>query len=424
MSSAIAAAPRPARSWTAGVALAALAIPTLVVSVLLADPRSYREMLALASGSTVLALPYVVLALVAWRSSPRVAGWLALFLASVVLLATAAALAIGGNDAVGFLIYFAPAIGLPITLLAACQLGLLVGGLAVLRAVETGARPFALAMALALAVGVVASANHTVRYLGSPERRAMAALDQALDAHGALLQAHRCLRLHQRAHAVYPASLAALGSAGDGCLPDTLVTSSGFALEYAPRADAQAFELRAIASDPRFRESYSRVSDETGAQWSGTRRSEDQEPLPGMIREIIMEIDLCLEQYRLAHPTQGYPASLAAPDAEGFECFARSGFGERLRSIVEIGETEGYRYQYTPAAADPSGRVGSFRLDVRPVVYGPQLRQSYLCTPDGTLHATDEDRRAERSDKDEQVDEVTGTVDRRYCLGPDAPARL
>ncbi len=426
MSSAIAAAPRQARPWTTGVAFAALAIPTLLASLLLADPRSYRQMLVLVSGGTGFALPYVILALVAWRGSARAAGGFALLLGGGVLLAIAAVFAIGGDNAAGFLIYLAPAIGLPVTLLAACQLGLFVGGIAILRAAETGARSFAFVMALALGVGAIASVSNTARYLQSPERRAAVALEQAFDAHQAVLQAYRCLRLHQRSHGAYPASLAALGSGGDGCLPDALVTGtgSGFTVEYAPREEFKRFELHAIASDPHFRDSDSRMTDETGMMYAGTRRGDALEPFPGMIREIIMEIDLCLEQYRLAYPTKGYPPSLAAPDAEGFACFRRSGLGERMRAVVEIGESEGYGYRYTPAPADRSGRILSFRLDVRPVVYGHGFRQSYLCTPEGTLNVTEEDRPAERGDSDEQLDEVTGVVQRSYCLGPDVPTRM
>jgi hypothetical protein len=412
-----------AKSWATGVACAALAVPALLASVLLADPRAYDQMPAFIAAGTWVVLPYAALALVAWRGSPRAAGWLAVLLGSVVLLAMAGLLAIGGDDAVGLVVYFAPAIGLPLSLLAACQLGLVAGGVALMRAAEIGARPFAFVMALALAFGAIASADHTTRYLHSPERRAAVALDQAVDAHDAMLQAHRCLRLHARAHGGYPAALAALGSAGDGCLPDALLAGGdGFALEYAPRGDA-GFALHAVAADPRFRESYSRLSDETGMLYAGTQRSDGQEPLPSMVGEVVMEIDLCLEQYRLAHPARGYPPSLAAPDAEGFECFRRSGLGERLRSVVEIGETEGYRYRYTPATADAGGRVAAFRLEVRPVVYGRGLRRSYLCTPEGTLHVTDEDRAAERGDRDEQLDAVTGEVQRRHCLGPDVPAR-
>ncbi|MCI0436742.1 MAG: hypothetical protein L0271_24350, partial [Gemmatimonadetes bacterium] len=136
----------------------------------------------------------------------------------------------------------------------------------------------------------------------------------------------------------------------------------------------------------------------------------------------IQMIDICLEKYRLDNPEQGYPLTLQAAH-EKMGCFSAYGLAARERMLLEVGTHEGYRYSYTPLRAPNDSRVTSFRLDVRPIAYGRPLTRSLLCTPEGTLHVTQEERAAEKTDPDLQVDAATGTARRSYCMGPDVPAR-
>lgn len=68
-------------------------------------------------------------------------------------------------------------------------------------------------------------------------------------------------------------------------------------------------------------------------------------------------------------------------------------------------------------AADPGGRITSFRLDVRPVRFSHGFTTSYLCDARGELRATDEDRAAEHTDKNRERDDVLEVERPYYCVG-------
>lgn len=80
----------------------------------------------------------------------------------------------------------------------------------------------------------------------------------------------------------------------------------------------------------------------------------------------LQRIAACAAQYRSARPAKGFPGNLGALGPGGTGCL-----GPRLAA----GEKDGYRFQFTPGATDPSGRRGGYailarpKIDFRPVVY-------------------------------------------------------
>ena len=66
--------------------------------------------------------------------------------------------------------------------------------------------------------------------------------------------------------------------------------------------------------------------------------------------------------------------------------------------------------EYRPAPAGASGTTAAFGPEVRPVTWGRPRPRSRLCAPSGGLHVTDEDRAAEPTDPDPQIDPLTGVT--------------
>lgn len=412
--------------WRFVAALSALLAVLGATAVLTADPRGLAQVGAGLLGATWLGLPYLLVIVLALTRQTAACGWTATVIGALFALVVVAAVMLVGRDALGFAAFFSGAIGIQALLVILAHAGLLTAGVRLVRRRDGPASVVlpVLATANLVAAGLVGVQMHG--YQSSPQRAEKVAVERGVDAHGAMLQLHRCLVKFQRDRGAFPETLVELGPDGTQCAAGDLVTDrvEGYHFRYAVAADGQAYELLAQVRDPARSPYDHRRVDQSGAIWhsldeSGAGGTPDEDPTTTM-----QTLDICLEQYRQRFPARGYPASLAAADEE-LGCFFPGGLlalTEMGRSILEIGQFMGYRYQYTPGARDSQGVVRSFRLDLRPVQWGPAMKRSYLCTPEGTLHMTEEDRAAERTDADLQTDPVTGAVWRSGCMGPEVPA--
>ncbi len=411
--------------WPLVAVLAALLAILSIGALVTVDPRGLAQVGPALIAQIWVITPYAIVIVLGLARQPVAAGWVSVVLGALFLLIAFVLFLAAGRAALAFAVYFAGAIGLILLLIVASHLLMLRAGYMLVRR-RVGAASLPLVILLTgnlVALGLVA--QHGGRYLRSPERAQALAVGKAMDARVAILQLHRCLTLYQRASGRYPQSLADVGPAGTRCASEEFTGNriAGFDLRYMPKTDAQAYDLLLFGLDPARAPYDHRRTDETGTIWHGLDAegrggNPDEDPTTS-----IQYLDICIEQYRLAHPTEGYPESLAAAQAK-LRCYGELDFlAEEGRSVLELGAFKGYRFEYRPGPASGRGEITSFRLDTRPVAWGRPMRRSYLCTPEGTLHVTDEDRAAERSDPDMQTDRVTGLTNRSWCMGPDVPAR-
>jgi hypothetical protein len=88
-----------------------------------------------------------------------------------------------------------------------------------------------------------------------------------------------------------------------------------------------------------------------------------------------------------------------------------------FRLVLISGASDGRTFTYTPGPADATGRIETYRIDVRPVRFGYGYTRSYLCDPQGRLFFTDDDRRAEPSDPNLELDPALAEERPSLCVG-------
>jgi len=222
----------------------------------------------------------------------------------------------------------------------------------------------------------------------------------------------RCLDAYARAKgAGFPVSLSALGPAGTRCAPVELAETRDPSLTilYQPSPPDPHGQIRAYTLDIVTNYSFHSTtmwhlgSDETSLLYFNRDRNAT-ESLDTPILDVEW-LDSQLRGYLRSHPDRGYPASLDELEE------ARHPNLREIQIGLQWGRLDGYRYIYTPAPRDAQGRIPSFRLDVRPVRYGPPTTGSLLCDPRGELRTTPEDRPAEHTDRNMEE----GIA--HYCLG-------
>lgn len=402
--------------------LAALLAILSAAALLTVDPRSLTQAGGLPALSVSLSFPYLLIVLMVALCATRAAAWISVIVALIVLLAAVAATVISEGDALAVLAYFGPLLSVLIGLCVAAHLTLLFSAISLLRGGAGGGSALAIILSLGLLGSAIFVFANLRRYAESPERAEAIALDQEVTAVEIVEELNYCLGLHHRQHDRYPAVLMEIGPQGSKCARAQGVSNSitGYDVRYSPTA--RGYELRMLAKAPERATHDSYRSDETGTLYHSTDGEGNGGAASDHPEQDIQMIDICLEQYRLDHPQEGYPPALEAAQ-ERMGCYSGYGLVSGGRLILEFGTHEGYRYQYTPLGAPGAPHISSFRLDVRPIAYGQPLTRSLLCTPEGTLHVTEEDRAAKKTDPDMQMDTVTGTAVRSYCMGPDVPAR-
>ncbi len=402
------------------LALCALLAVLSAVAFFTIDPRALAQT-AVPLRSLWWSFPYLVVVLLVAVGATRGAAWTSVALASLVLLGAIAAIVISEGDALALVVYLGPWLGVPLVVGALAHLMLLFSAISILRGGSGGGRFLAIILSLSLLAVVAFVFGNVRRYLASPERAEAQALREEAHAGEVMQELTYCLGIHHKRLQRYPTTLVELGPQGSKCTGAHSVSNSvkGFDIRYEPTATG--YELRVLARDPARAPYDSYRSDETGAVYHSTDAQGNGGTAFDNPLEIIQAIDLCIEQYRIDHPRAGYPANLKVANDEA-GCFRPFGLVSG-RLLLELGTQEGRRFDYAPQPAPGGTGNSSFRLDVRPLVYGKPLKKSLLCTPEGTLHVTEEDRPAEKSDPDMQVDSTTGTTYRSYCMGPDVPAR-
>ncbi|HVP28348.1 MAG TPA: hypothetical protein VMW35_04215 [Myxococcota bacterium] len=193
----------------------------------------------------------------------------------------------------------------------------------------------------------------------------------------------RCAREHAAQHpdAGVPATLEALGPAGDGCLDaaGAAGAAGGYRFEYlagVPDASGRIERFVACARPAPFGEPgvLTFVADESGHRAEGVPGDADavarREALPCAAAWFRADLPAeglahCLHAFAAAHPAQGYPRSLEAVAPDGDGCLAGAplltGFAP---DHVDLG---GVRLRYAPEAAGADGRIRGFALEQAPV---------------------------------------------------------
>ena len=138
-------------------------------------------------------------------------------------------------------------------------------------------------------------------------------------------------------------------------------------------------------------------------------------------------VSLEVERSRIDSPAGAYPRTLAETGVLPANALARRSACGRclLEAEIVAGQALGFRFLYAPSADGGAGARAGYRLDVRPVRFGDPFTRSYLCTPEGLLHYTDQDRAAEPDDpvlwpyehlRDPSADSCTGRSEAEAIL--------
>jgi len=416
---------RSTSAWRRNLGLSALLVLLGAAVIGTADPRDFAQAGFTGFGLLIVGAPYLLVIVLVALGKVRAAAWTGAALAGLFLLGGIVLIGVLGEDAFGIVLVLSGIAGIPLVLAVVAHGTMLVSALSLLRGSTAGGSPLAFFLMAGVLTSVILFGLNVLRYLGSPQRAQSVGIGVAHRADAAMQELTHCLGLYQRQNGRYPDGLAAIGPDGTRCAPRNAVDNGiqGYDVRYA--RTAEGYDLRFLLKD-RTRPPYGHWrSDETGTLFHSSESDGGAGTAYDVSLSILQNIDLCVEQYRLAHPDEGYPSSLAAAQ-EKIGCFGPL-FGqidEQGRSILELRRFNGHRYLYVPSGAAAGDRKAGFRLDVRPVAYGRPFKKSYLCTPEGTLHVTEEDRAAEKTDTDMQLDPFSLQLrpGSNYCIGPRTPA--
>jgi hypothetical protein len=236
----------------------------------------------------------------------------------------------------------------------------------------------------------------------------------------AVYELGRCLREHAaRNGGHYPQALRAIASVSPACANTvaTYATIKRSTMTYTVR-DATAdgpsgFELIvAPVSHPALRYASTIHTDETSIVWSqgnGQRRAINYP------RQPIGTIDRCLREFRKSNPADAYPATLGELLTRHTPCSRYQ--KELVERLSQDAILHGYRYTYTPRPADAPGPIRGYRIDARPVRFGHGFIRSYMCDTDGRLRFTDDDRAAEHTDGNAELNLVLAEEQPADCVG-------
>jgi hypothetical protein len=427
---------RDERSWRPPLAGALAATAAAVLWLLSVDPKGVASGPGLLGAATALAgglgLAHVAAAVCTALGLRRAAGWLAIAAGGWPLAACAVALALPGHAgrdaralAAFLLLMSGPVVAAPVLALALAHVALVDLGRRTLVAAGPSPATRRAWGACFVAIAVAATGFSTRSWswwLGSRDRRELVSMHRAVDARQSLVALGHCLREHAAATGGgYPHALEALPRGDERCAgafaPDAAFPDHE--LRYLPgEPDAAGrrarFSLVLLPRAPERRAFGGTRLDETGAQWEGV--AEDGSGGHG-VEDVASRIELVsleIERARLDSETGAYPASLADTGVLPAGALARrAACGDCVvEAEIEAGRALGFRFAYAPDA-----RAGGYRLDVRPARFGEPFTRSYLCTPEGLLRYTDEDRAAEPSDpvlwpyphlQDPTADDCTG----------------
>jgi hypothetical protein len=407
------------RLWS--IALASVASLLCIAWLITAD---YRRIGNLSNSGPIgwlalIAAAYVLILCLLFPAEKRVAGLFSAIVGGgmlVILVSSIVIAAVISPMFVGAIYVFGGLVGPTIMAWMIAQSILVIAGLGVARGWTTTPRLMPSVTGVIVTTAALATASNVWHYRQSPEHAQAVRQDDRIAARNALTRIQRCLDELAQKGGNYPATLDAIGPNGTRCVSDEVARNkvSGYTFDYASQGGAYTIALN--STDPRAR--YDSVtSDETGVLFSGSNL-QDSNAAPLLW---IGSIDACTEVYRRFYPNRGYPPTLAAMDTPGFACLnGGTVVGERYDALKR-GRYEGFRYIYTPGLPDATGKITTFRLDVRPVKYGHGVTRSYMCDPRGELRATEEDRPAEHTDRNSERNE-TLEVDRpHYCVGRKRP---
>ena len=257
---------------------------------------------------------------------------------------------------------------------------------------------------LAIAIGIVAVFNG-VKF--GMENRQQTIYRNEQVAREAMAATAACLKQHAARGGGYPADLRLLGSTGDRCLDDKLITGTlpSHQLRYSPgAADAEGrIVLYGLCAEVKgFRDTAWRtyVADETG-------RMDQGEPREGMLsgatcgeawsHELADRVKYCVVDHAARFPAKGYPALLDAVGSHpGTACLAPSLLANLHVESGQIVIWNQVRVRYRAGPADPQGRIASFELHGEQLLAG-RWRVSTMIDESGHRHAAEE-REAGRDD--------------------------
>jgi hypothetical protein len=429
--------------WRSSLAVALAAAAAAVLWLISVDPKGVSSGPGLVGAAITLAggfgLVHVAAAACVALGQRRAAGWLAIAAGGWPLAACAVALALpghAGHDARGMaaflLLMNGPLVAAPVLALGLAHAALVDLGRRALRPVGPSRGAVRAWGACCVAIAVAAagfSARSWSWWLGSRDRRELVAMHRAGDARQSLLALGQCVREHGAATgAGFPAGLAALPRDDERCRgafePEAAFPEHE--LRYLPgEPDAGGrrarFSLVLLPRAPERRAFGGTRLDETGAQWEGVAEDGSGGQAYEDVASRIELVSLEIERARLDSESSAYPASLGDTGVLPAGALARrTACGDCVvEAGIEAGQALGFRFAYAPDAA------GRYRLDVRPARFGEPFARSYLCTPDGLLRYTDEDRPAEATDpvlwplphlQDPTTDRCTGRAEAEAIL--------
>jgi hypothetical protein len=431
----------PAAGWRRPLAGALLATAAAAFWLLSLDPKGLGGGAGLLGAAGVLATGVGALHLAAAAcvaaGRRRAAGWLAILAGGWPLALTSLALALPGpagreaRDLAAFLLVMGGAVlALPVLALLLTQAALVDLGWRALRErpADFASRAWSVAFALIALSAAATGLRAWSGWLGSRDRRELVAAQRAGDARKSLLALARCLTRAAETDGGLPPALAQLPRGVDGCAGASFAPEAfpEHALRYVPGdpgADGRRrrFSLVLVPTSPGRRAFGAVRVDETGAAWEGVAEDGTGGAAYDDVARRIELVSLEIERSRLGSSAAAYPRSLAETGVlPGGTLARRVACGDcLLEAEIVSGRALGFRFLYAPGDA-------GYRLDVRPARFGEPFTRSYLCTPEGLLHYTDEDRAAEATDpvlwpnehlRDPTTDLCVGRAEAEAILG-------
>ena len=440
--------PTDASAWRRPLAGALAATAAALFWLLSVDPKGVGGGPGLLGALGTIAVGFGALhlatAVCVAAGGRRAAGWLAILSGGWPLAVCAVALSLPApygreaRDLAAFLLFIGSwPVASPVLALLWTQVALVELGRRALRPRPAGLaeRAFALSFAaIALAAAAVGVRSWSWWH-GSRERRELVAVHRAVDARESLRALGHCLRRHAALTGQgFPPALDRLDPRDESCAGafDPAGAFPDHELRYlpgAPEADAHRhrFSLVLVPRAPE-RKAFGCVRlDETGAEWDGVAEDGTGGDAHDDVARRVELVSLEIERSRLDSASRAYPQSLAATGVLPANALARRAACGRclLEADIAAGAALGFRFLYAPAPAG-AGPSAGYRLDVRPARFGDPFTRSYLCTPEGLLHYTDEDRAAETTDpvlwpyehlRDPTADQCTGRAEAEAILG-------